>query len=105
MLVIIGSIRIPPANLTKARAVMARMIEASRAEAGCLAYWYAEDVLEPGLIRVAEAWNDQAALDRHFASPHIAAWRATWPELGITDRQLVEYSGLESGRPLDSLRP
>lgn len=91
MLVIIGSIRLAPENLPKARAAMARMIAASRAEPGCLAYSYAEDVLEPGLIRVTEVWTDQAALDRHFASAHIAAWRAAWPELGITDRQLVAY--------------
>ena len=25
------------------------------------------------------------------ASPHLAEWRATWPQLGITDRQLVRY--------------
>jgi quinol monooxygenase YgiN len=91
MLVIVGSIRLPPENLGKARTAMARMIEASRAEVGCLAYSYAEDVLEPGLIRVAEAWRDQAALDRHFASTHIAEWRGAWPELGITDRRLVAY--------------
>ena len=33
-------------------------------EDGCIDYAYAEDVLEPGLIRVSEVWRDQAALNR-----------------------------------------
>ncbi len=70
---------------------MARMIAASRAEDGCEDYGYAEDVLDPGLMHVKELWRDQAALDRHFASPHIAEWRATWAELGVTGRDLRLY--------------
>lgn len=67
MLLIVGTIRLPPENLDAARPVMRRMVEASRAEPGCLDYGYAEDVLDPGLIHVKELWTDQAALDRHFA--------------------------------------
>ena len=70
---------------------MESMIAASRGEEGCLAYSYAEDVLEAGLIRVSEVWRDRPALDRHFASSHIRDWRAAWPELGITDRDLRLY--------------
>jgi len=36
-------------------------------------------------------WRDQAALDRHFVSPHIKAWRAAWSKLGIGDRNLRVY--------------
>jgi len=91
MLLIIGTFRLPAHRLKAARPVMTRMIEASRAESGCIAYDYAEDVLEPGLIHVKELWTDQTALDRHFASAHIAAWRATWPSLGIGERNLRVY--------------
>ena len=96
MLLIVGTVRLPPGNLDAARPVMRRMVDASRAEPGCLDYGYAEDVLEPGLIHVKEMWVDQSALDRHFASPHIAEWRAAWPELGICERRLVVY---EVGEP------
>lgn len=96
MLLIIGTVRLPPDNLDAARPVMQRMVESSRAEPGCLDYGYAEDVLDPGLIHVKEMWADQAALDRHFASPHSAEWRAAWPELGIGERRLFVY---EVGEP------
>jgi quinol monooxygenase YgiN len=91
MLLIVGTIRLPVANLAAARPLMKRMVEASRAEEGCVEYGYAEDVFEPGLIHVKELWTEQAALDRHFASTHIAEWRAAWPSLGIGDRNLHVY--------------
>jgi quinol monooxygenase YgiN len=91
VLLIVGTVRLPPENLDAARPVMQRMVEASRAEPGCLDYGYAEDVLEPGLIHVKELWTDQAALDRHFAAPHRAEWRAAWPALGIGGRNLHVY--------------
>ena len=96
MLLIIGTVRLPPANLARAHAPMRAMALATRAEDGCLEYSYAEDVLEPGLIHVKELWRDQAALDRHFASDHIAVWRAAWPQLGIGSRDLRAY---EVGEP------
>ncbi|RYC32193.1 antibiotic biosynthesis monooxygenase [Lichenibacterium minor] len=89
MLLIVGTVRLPPDNLAAARPVMERMIAASRAEPGCRGYSYAEDLLDPGLIRVAEMWDDRAALDAHFASSHLAAWRAAWPSLGLGSRDLT----------------
>ena len=74
-----------------ARDAMERMITASRAEEGCLAYSYAEDILEPGLIHVAERWKDEAALKRHWKSEHLVQWRATWATLGFRDRNLQLY--------------
>ncbi len=91
MLIILGTIRIPVEQLNRAQPIMARMISASRAEEGCLDYSYAEDVLVPGLIHVAERWTTRAALDRHFQQPHLAEWRAAWSELSIADRQLFLY--------------
>lgn len=98
MVVVIGTIRLAPGTIDRARPAMAQMIAASRAEDGCIAYSYAEDVLDAGLIRVAEMWRDQAALDRHFTMPHLTAWRATWPDLGISDRQLQVYN-VDHARP------
>lgn len=87
-ILVAGTFRLPAANLAAAATAMRRMIEASRAEDGCLEYGYAQDVLEPGLIHVREVWRDRAALDSHFATPHLAQWRAIWPALGIGARSL-----------------
>ena len=91
MLLIVGTVRLPPENLERARPVMQVMVETSRAEDGCLEYSYAEDLFVPGLIHVKERWTDQSALDAHFASPHIRVWREAWSVLGIGERDLVVY--------------
>ena len=91
MIVVIGSFRLPPESLEAGRAAMARVIAASRAEPGCLAYAYAEDVLEPGLFRVSEAWNARAALTAHFGAEHMKQWQRERAELGMTGREVTAY--------------
>jgi quinol monooxygenase YgiN len=91
MLIVAGTVRVPPKNLDGLRPHMQAMMAASQAEAGCLDYNYAEDVGEPGLIHVFERWSDPAALDAHFQTPHMAAWRAVWPRYGVSARRLFAY--------------
>ena len=90
-LIVAGTVRVPPDNLDGLRPHMIEMMTATRAEDGCEAYGYAEDVAEPGLIHVFEVWRDQAALDAHFKTAHIARWRAAWPAFGVSDRALIAY--------------
>ncbi|HEX7761435.1 MAG TPA: putative quinol monooxygenase [Caulobacteraceae bacterium] len=98
-LIIAGTVRVPPENLAGIRPHMMAMLSASRAEGGCIEYSYAQDVAEPGLVRVFEVWRDQAALDAHFASEHMKAWRAAWPSFGVSDRRFFAYE-TASERPL-----
>ena len=90
-LVIAGTVRVPVENLEAMKPHMRAMLDASRAEDGCVEYSYAEDVAEPGLIRVFEVWRDQAALTAHGQTPHMAAWRAVWPQFRVSDRRLFAY--------------
>ncbi len=91
MILIAGTVRFPAEHMPAARPVMARMVTATRAEDGCLQYAFAEDVLEPGLIHISELWRDAAALERHGATEHMAAWRAEGAGLGIHGRDLRFY--------------
>jgi len=95
-ILVLGTVRLPAENLPKARGAMETMMAASRAEDGCMTYAYSQDLLDPGLIRVTEAWRDRDALAGHFKTPHMAAWRAVFPDLQITDRDLALY---EAGEP------
>jgi quinol monooxygenase YgiN len=70
---------------------MEAMATASQAEEGCEAYSYARDVFDPTLIRVFEVWRDEACFKAHRLMPHLKAWRAKWPELGLGDASLTTY--------------
>lgn len=91
IIVIEGVIRVP--DLEAARPAMQKMIEASRAEPGCIDYAYAIDLLDSTLIRVHERWESREALAAHGTAPHLAEWRSHWPHLGISDRSLRMYEG------------
>ena len=98
-LIISGSVQVQPENPVRFRPLMKAILEASRAEDGCLDYTYAEDVAEPGRIRVFEVWRDAAALEARFQTSHMAEWRARWPHFGVSDRRLFAYE-IVSQRPL-----
>ncbi|MFM5885101.1 MAG: putative quinol monooxygenase [Novosphingobium sp.] len=88
---VIGQFRLPPERMAEARAAMARVVTATRAEDGCLAYSYAEDMLDPGLIRVSELWASRAHLAAHFTAPHMARWQEERAALGMTERVVTAY--------------
>lgn len=90
-LAVIGQFRLPVERLDEARGAMERVVTATRAEEGCLAYSYAEDVLDPGLIRVSELWESRAHLAAHFAAPHMKRWQDERAALGLTERVITAY--------------
>ncbi|KCZ46198.1 putative quinol monooxygenase [Hyphomonas pacifica] len=91
MIVIEGTVRLPVGNIEAAKPAMFAMVSASRAEEGCIDYAYAFDLVDPGLVRVTERWESRAALEAHFKTAHMAKWRQSFPDLGITDRSLRLY--------------
>ncbi|MDP3908160.1 putative quinol monooxygenase [Novosphingobium sp.] len=94
---VIGQFRLPAERMDEARAAMRKVMDATRAEDGCIEYNYAEDVLDPGLIRVSEVWASRAQLGAHLKTPHMAVWAEERAGLGLTGRSITVYevSGLE----------
>ena len=91
MIVVVGQFRLPAARMDEARPVMAKVMLATRAEAGCVEYNYAEDVLDPGLIRVSELWHSRAQLAAHMQTPHMALWVQERAGLGLTERSITVF--------------
>jgi quinol monooxygenase YgiN len=54
-------------------------VTASRQDPGCIAYALSEDTADRNHFVFVEQWEDQAALDAHFATDHIAAFMGTLP--------------------------
>ena len=99
MIIIMGTVKLAPERLEAAKPAMQRMVDASRAEAGCVAYAYAQDLLDPETIHVAEQWRDRAAVADHFATPHMAEWRGVMGSLGLTGRDLRVFEA-DEGAPI-----
>ena len=74
-IVVAGTFRIAPERLAALKPHFAEMAAATAREDGCLAYAFAEDLQDPGLLRVFERWRDHAALDAHLKATHVGAFR------------------------------
>ena len=95
MIVVVGQFRLPPERMAEARPAMARVMLATRAEVGCVQYNYAEDLLDPGLIRVSEVWDSREQLTAHLATPHMAQWVHERAGLGLSERAITVYAADE----------
>lgn len=91
MVAIVGQFRLPAEAMDAARPVMRKVMEATRAEDGCIEYNYAEDVLDPGLIRVSEVWASRDQLSAHLKTPHMAVWAEERAALGLSGRDITVY--------------
>ncbi|HZO60690.1 MAG TPA: putative quinol monooxygenase [Solirubrobacterales bacterium] len=71
MLLVVGRVRCAADKREDLVALLERMQNASRAEAGCIRYGFFAAVEDPLSFVAVEEWADRAALDRHFAQPHL----------------------------------
>jgi quinol monooxygenase YgiN len=90
-LVISGSIVIDPDHVARARELLAPLLVATRAEAGCLAYGFYADLDDPGTFRVYEEWESAEANAAHSASAHLAEFMAGIAELDVRSVRLDRY--------------
>ncbi|MEJ7794796.1 MAG: putative quinol monooxygenase [Nocardioides sp.] len=54
------------------RTALTTLAEATRQQEGCLSYDLYESASTPGTFVTVERWTDQAALEAHLGTPHVA---------------------------------
>jgi quinol monooxygenase YgiN len=92
VIVVTGHIKIDPKQIERLRPAARAVLEATRAEDGCILYAYAEDLLEPGLIRIVERWRDWDSLTAHGSAPHLDVWRTALTDAGgVFDREVTAH--------------
>ncbi len=65
------------AFIAAARAITAE----TRKEAGSISYAFSSDIDDANRFYVTEQWKDQDALDSHFGTPHMVAFKNAIGEL------------------------
>jgi quinol monooxygenase YgiN len=99
MILIVGTVRVPAEAFDSAREAMATMVAETRKEDGCIRYAFAQDVVDPGVMHVSEAWRDRDALTAHANSAHMAEWRKAIGGVGASERDLRLYE-TDEGTPI-----
>jgi quinol monooxygenase YgiN len=91
MLVVAGRIAVRPECRADAVRLALEVAEATRAESGCLSYRFYADLEDPGRFFIFEEWRDAAALDAHFATPHMATFLAQVGGLIAAPPEITRY--------------
>lgn len=71
MIIIQGHARFAPGTAANHLDAMRAMVEATRAEEGCLLYAFAFDAIDPDVMHITERWTDADCLAAHGKSPHM----------------------------------
>jgi quinol monooxygenase YgiN len=80
MIVVVGRVRTDADRREELIRVGQAVAAASRTEPGCITYRIYEDIEVPNDFVFVEEWEDDEALQRHFATPHIARFMGAIPE-------------------------
>jgi quinol monooxygenase YgiN len=83
-------------------AALARAERDAADQRGCLRYTFAAAIRDPDHFVLISEWQDQAALDAHYASPAFASFQYSLHDLLARPSEMTMYSVAGSARPLAS---
>lgn len=99
MVIVQGLVRLHPDDVETMRAAAGAMAAATRAEPGCIAYAFAQDLSDPAVIHIVEQWRGDDALRAHFATAHMAAFRAALTGVRVFERNVSAYDAANQRPP------
>ena len=97
MIVIAGTVPTKPERREEIIAAAVAMMTASNAEPGCNSYRFSFAMDDPALVCISEEWVDQAALDAHFAMPHMAEFQGKLRDVVAGPGSFTKYEIASSG--------
>jgi quinol monooxygenase YgiN len=68
---IIGTVVAKPETREELSAILAALVEPTRAEDGCINYDFHVDPDDPCVFMFYENWRSKSDLDRHLGTPHL----------------------------------
>ena len=92
MLIIAGSITTSPGHREAFLAAAGPMVAATHTEPGCREYVFSPDPDDDDRILLFELWDDQASLDAHFVSEHMAAFQQSLADISVVGRDVQKYT-------------
>ena len=91
MLVIAGRIRVKPERREEAIRLALDVSRETVKEPGCRSYRFYADIEDPGLFFLFEEWDGPEALEKHFATPHMARFMTEAPALLSGGLEINQY--------------
>jgi quinol monooxygenase YgiN len=89
-----GTFDVHPGDKDNFLKVIEAVTAPSRAEAGCVKYWFSASLEDANRFHLFECWKDQEALEVHFKTPHLLQFREDVGKLNLT-REITRYTAEE----------
>ena len=99
MIVVNAVIEADADSIAAMQAAIAVMETASRAEPGCHDYTFSVELNNANVMRITELWEDMAALEAHFAMPHMAEFQKAMAANPPKSVKASFYEATEVPRP------
>jgi quinol monooxygenase YgiN len=91
MIIVSGTAHLAPGEIDRLAPAMEKQMAATRTEDGCEQYDFARHVSDPDTLIITERWRDQAALDAHFTTPHMAEFNAVLATAKVLGLSVVAH--------------
>lgn len=102
LIIIAGTIDFEPTQREPALAAAEKLIEATRAQSGCLDYAWMSDRVTPGRVYVFERWQDEESLRGHFEGTFYLDMRKLLGGFGRIATDIWKYRPELTERVYDS---
>ena len=89
MIIVAGSVSVPPENSEAFMAAAADISAASRTLDGNIDYCISMQT--PGVFRFLEIWETEEDMNAQFSAPHFGAFQAAVSELGMAGMNGKKY--------------
>lgn len=96
-IIIAGHLLVDPAKRDEALQQTIEGMQATHAEAGCVAYAFSADLIDPAKILLFEKWESAEALASHGKSEHLKAMQGQMGGWGITGVEILKYEIASEG--------
>jgi len=93
MIILAGTIDFDPAHTDDMLAAVAVVVEATRAEEGCLEYVMAADPLVAGKLNLFERWESDEHLGAHQRADHSRTFQRSLRDCGVAGVSIDRYDG------------
>ena|SRR5438552_3825087 len=78
---VIARIKAKPGTIARVKEELTKLLAATRAEDGCINFDMHQANTDAAQFLFHENWTSEAALKRHFETPHIKHWLTLTDEL------------------------
>lgn len=88
---VIARVKARPNKVGELLSVLSALVEPTRKEPGCLSYVLLQNNEDPTDFAFVEEWQNNGALESHFATKHFKDAMITLPNLLATEPEIRRY--------------